>query len=582
MSITNVRNFIEKSGCGLVTAVVIGVVMLASVFTMNCARGQSNANPNEEAASEVIAKIGDSTLSYQVLQEQLSTQMGNVPPTTPLDQRAGFYAMLVRQATDQLIVQHLGKTKGVSVTEDDVKADILRQVDQQIEMLKNSMVQQKQLKSGATQEEFEKLFEKQAGQTLASVRDKALTDTLSNPSRSAQIRANLFQKKLSEKVAASAKVTDEDVKAFMRSYTVERISVSKEKGGVSPEDLIQKAAAELKAGKSFDEVQATYSEEKEKGPLPMGGAETFYDATMAPVRSLKAGQVSEPIKGPFGWTIVKMVKIDDSGLKNFEKEKETQRTVVGNYIAQSEMKQLQDAERGNVKILSAGLEHLLKVDDLVNGKNSATATKEGLLELAGPVSADPTPIGQEAATFGRFLAFNAAEKLFTEAEKVEQRPLKIEILKECERVADGVALRVELAELLTLAKDPAAVEELINAISQNTGSFGPEGQQQFSNFGPMLERMKKAGIVTPEKEREVIAAMDGYRMAAKEDAAFKAKQEEERKLAEAEQKKAEEAAKKEAEAAKKSGKGDAAKPAEPSTSELLNPGASKPPVPSGP
>ncbi len=579
MSISNVRNFIEKSGCGLVTAVVIGVVMVASVFSMNCARGQGGEETTQP--DEVVAKIGSSTLSFLSLNEQINTQMADVPPSTPLDQRATFYAMLIRQGTDQMIVEHLAKTKGITISDEDLKASITKQIDQQVEGLRSQLVQQKQLDAGASQADFEKLFEKQSGQTLASLKEKALTDTLSNPARSAGQKSRLYQEKLTQKMAADAKVSDDDVKAFMRNYTVEKIVVAKAKGTTSPEELIQKASSDLKAGKSFDEVQALYSEEKEKGPMPMMGMEMFFTPDMAPLRTLKVGQVSEPIKTQFGWTITKMVKVDDTPLKNFEKDKVEQRKSVTDFVGRGELTRLQEAERKNIKYMSVGVEHLMKAYDMVAGPEAGTATKETLLELARQDPTDPSPLGQQAATFGRYLAFFAAQKEFTATEKTENRPLNIELLQACSRVADGVDLRIKLAELLTEEKQPAAVEELVNAISQNTGSFDEAGQQIFSSFGPLLEKMKKAGIVTPEGETKVNEAMDTYRTSAKEHAAFVAQQEEERKKAEAEQKKAEAAAKKEAEEAKKKAGASGTKPATPSTSELLNPGA-KPPTPAGP
>lgn len=118
-------------------------------------------------------------------------------------------------------------------------------------------------------------------------------------------------------VRKSIKVTPEDLAAFNRaSHILIRVPSSadaaeKDKADAEAKAKIEKIAAEIKAGMSFEEAAKTYSEDpmnKDKG----GDLGFFAKGQMVPefekaIESLKPGQVSDPVKTTYGYHIIKYV-----------------------------------------------------------------------------------------------------------------------------------------------------------------------------------------------------------------------------------------------------------------------------------
>jgi parvulin-like peptidyl-prolyl isomerase len=141
-------------------------------------------------------------------------------------------------------------------------------------------------------------------------------------------------------------VKDEDVKAYFdkhpekfistESFSARHILVStkpqgKEKPRTDEEALarLKKIQAALKAGKTFDELAKTYSDDpgsKDKGGLyenmPFGRFVPEFDKA---VRTQDAGKVGKPVKTTFGYHLIKVEKVNPAMPQTFEAAKEAAR-----------------------------------------------------------------------------------------------------------------------------------------------------------------------------------------------------------------------------------------------------------------
>ncbi|MEJ5222696.1 MAG: hypothetical protein WHT63_11905, partial [Tepidiforma sp.] len=64
MSITKTRKFIERSGCGLIVSIVVGVIMLLGIVLY----GQSGAPRMDEQSGPAVFQVGDLEVPAQAVE----------------------------------------------------------------------------------------------------------------------------------------------------------------------------------------------------------------------------------------------------------------------------------------------------------------------------------------------------------------------------------------------------------------------------------------------------------------------------------------------------------------------------------
>jgi parvulin-like peptidyl-prolyl isomerase len=168
---------------------------------------------------------------------------------------------------------------------------------------------------------------------------------------------------------AKSAVKDEDVKAYFdkhpekfmtpESFNARHILVSTRAQGTEKARTDDEAKARikeiqeaLKAGKSFEELAKTYSDDpgsKEKGGLydtmPFGRFVPEFDKA---VRDQKAGEVGEPVKSMHGYHLIKVEKITPAVPQTFETAKEAAKQQASADVQEKVMNEYMDAARKEV------------------------------------------------------------------------------------------------------------------------------------------------------------------------------------------------------------------------------------------
>lgn len=602
MSITSVRNFIEKTGCGLWTGIVLGVVLLGSLWSGQADCGNKHEAQIQKDESPVVAEIG----SYKVtmngvetmyrsrlddysanMQSALASEGGYEGITAEADAR--LYAESLGSLVDAGIVVELGKKNGVVAAED---AAISQALDAGIQQLKFQLFQQGKLKDFDSQSAFETAYKAATGKEWNAALQEQTAQLKQRMQSDQAVRLQLMSDAvrmgISKKFASEVKIPEEELKKSNDAWTVKRIFVpTTGEGEASARATLERALKEIKAGLAFEKAVAKYSKDlpEPNKTLEQSNQSLIYTQLlsqkgMAPLKSLKKGGISPIVEAIGGLAVYKVIEQKSNPIADFDAQRTRLLEQIGAPAAgerlQSEMEKAR--KETPIKWTSKGFEALYKVFEFVSEPSTGSLPKAELIkkytELATAATAAKAEdqAGSRAAVFARFLCSTAAFAQMDEAQRARARKDRIEAIKDVLEGTEQASLRLELADLLIAEKDPEALQQVIDAARANN-SFGPMGKANYALLNRTVDKLRTAKMLEPEASQEIAKQLQRYEAERlefdKQQAEIKKEEEEQRRLA------AEEA-KKEAAKNKPVERSEAAKPQEEapkplSTEDILKP-----------
>src|ERR1019366_3635079 len=230
---------------------------------------------------------------------------------------------------------------GVPLGDSEIRKAANEQFELGLTQARMKFMSQGKIKPTATDKEFSDAVKAASGKTPDDLRKEqasAMDGFLKDPVQRAQEQARLAISEVPKALAAKLKPTDAELKDSYRSLSVKQVLLS----GTDVAGQIAKVQADLKTGSSFEAMIDRYS--KDKPPVgkklsemdaPITGDQLAED-TYAPLRKLKAGDVSPVIVTPNGSVIYKVTKIKNDLPKDFEKNKETLRTQFADKLAKTQ------------------------------------------------------------------------------------------------------------------------------------------------------------------------------------------------------------------------------------------------------
>jgi hypothetical protein len=578
---------------------VIAVALLAGFATTFFGRGAASEAQNKQEIP-TAAKVGSTVVDVESISNAISTtrqSISGVEIPEPL-QEVQIATQAVATAVNTAVSTELSKKYGVVVDDAAIQAELNRQIDEQISMWRMEMTMMKKLKDGATESEFEQVLKKEGRIRDNSLADwrKSITESIGQrPELQARMRTEAARNLVLEKFKNEAKLSDADLKASMASLTVKRVFIPE---GVAspvakdPKVAITEAEAELKKGTPFEDVVAKYS----KDPVPTGKSikdstqtfvmsQAYSDSAFAPMKGLKVGQVSPVMNVEGGFALYKVIKIEPNVPADFEKQKEGQRTSLANQIAQrrlaDEMKTFESGAA--ITWTDTGAQALYLMNQAFSSPTPDNKKLEEVLKLPSPGDS----FGRQWYSLARYGAMSLIWSKLSEADKKKRADEKLMILQEVVSVTDGPTLRLDIADVLRMKKDPAAGQELSLAARNNTG-FGPNAQRSTDEITKRIPEFMKDGVLSAETKAAIEKTLTEWRASKKQadDALAQqaAEMERQRKENEAAVKKAEEEAKKAAGTQKMGGGGNVnpGGAAPPSSNSLNGSAAPAAPAPAGP
>ena len=527
MSISTFQEKFIKGGCGKFVLLFCGAAMVIGMAFSNCSRGQKlqalDAKGNKE---KIFATVGDVALPFSMVDNAVDQQMkqSQLPPdilaTLPPEYRIQAVAGGVSQAIQTAQIYEIAKRMGYKADDESIKKTL--HFTSETDFENNLLAQVKksgQLKDNATIKDLEEFAKPQLqGKTIKDIYttqmtelDKILKD------KDSQKRVELVlgggQQYLLDKFSEGINPTDDEVKKGFENYEIKRI-VAKAATPTASTDAkakADKAYADLKAGKSFEEVMDTSSEETPSDPkkkksenvlnLSQDMVEKLPD--FKAVLTLQPGTYSEPQKVTEGYAIIKYVgkKVDIP--KDFEakkaqyKQQNISQQVTKKFKAEMDKIEKEVKPNFEVKAYEAAYRYQ-KAMALTAGPAQETEFK-AIFDLAkGVASTDDKP------DVAAMLEVITIQHLYDQpgADKNKLKADRIAALENYLTFNDSWAYRKEVIDSYKEKGDKAkAFDQLTTALDKNT-KFDAQGQTTFSDISAKFLELKTAGLVSADQEKQ--------------------------------------------------------------------------------
>lgn len=505
----------EKSGCAWFVIIPLGIILIVGLW-IGGSGAPKEPTPEEIAAmSPPIALVGEYKISADQLREAIDqrnsmTQAEILEPLAEVQNINLALSGLIDRAT----MLEFAKKEGILLTDASVRTILGKRVKQMRDMIREQLVADKKLAANATDAEFLAAAKKE-GQDVEAQEKQAfeqIDQALKDPSLRPQIMESAAQIALQDKYAQKTTVSDADLENSYKQYVFKQIVFNEAKEGAENKKMAEKALAEIKAGKSFEQAMEQYIKTapptgKKKSDVTQDLPASFVDTneTYAELRNMKPGEV-KLVEMQFGPVLYKFVQEKKELPPDFATKKEDLRKQqVMSKAFENVMKDVEEFKK-NVKIKweSPGHEVLHKYMKELQGGKLANKPFAEMKQVLEPLSneaktaADSDPEGRRAAVLARYAMLDQLWKnAKTEEEKnsiIEERILAAEeVLAETE----SPQTRLALAQLYLDKKDPAAIEQVIRAAEGNT-SLGPMGQKTDNDIVAMVAKLKAASLGTPD------------------------------------------------------------------------------------
>jgi len=502
VSITKTRKFIERSGCGLIVSIVVGVIMLLGIVLY----GQMGAPRMDEKSGPAVFQVGDLEVPAQAVellaQAAAATQGARVEALPPL-QKAQVYAAVLQELTLKAKLYQIAKRSGVKMDDEAIRKGIDGELDAMVANLHSMLLSLKRIPEKTTVEELAKNPAIQ-GQ-MQEVR-AILERMMQNEALREVLAARYADQGLRDAERAKVAADDASIKTMFDTYVLNGILVSLSSS--KPEEakeLGRKIADEIKA-QGFEAVAKRYREQKNPAVEVFEGRRmprTFLAMLeeYRPVLSLKKGETTGFVESPTGGAVFQVADVVNEPPSDFEKRKDQYKAqYIDQQAALSLQRQIAEVEKTTPVVWKdAGFKALYDW-------SQAPRTREALLKVAEEAKAASeaeNTIGLPQAILARYAAVEDAWSLAPEKDRASLKEIRAEAIAGLLGIAEDATLRLELARLyLDLKKGDQAYEQLLNAAEVNTG-FDPENLATHKATRELLDRLVAAKLVTDAQKQAV-------------------------------------------------------------------------------
>lgn len=502
MSITKTRKFIERSGCGLIVSVVIGVVLLLGIVLY----GQTGAPGMDQQSGPAVLQVGDLEVPAQAVellaQAATATQGARLEALPPL-QKAQVYAAVLQELTLKAKLYQIAKRSGVKMDDEAIRKGIDGELNAMVANLHGLLLSLKRIPEKTTVEELAKNPAIQ-GQ-MQEVR-AILERMMENEALREVLAARYADQGLRDAERAKVATDDASIKTMFDTYVLDGILVSLSSS--KPEEakeLGRKIAEEVKA-QGFEAVAKRYRVQKNPAVEVFEGRRmprTFLAMLeeYRPVLNLKKGETTGFVESPTGGAVFQVADIVNEPPSDFDKRKDQYKAqYIDQQAALSLQRQIAEVEKATPVVWKdAGFKALYDW-------SQAPRTREALLKVAEEAKAASEAeetVGLPQAILARYAAVEDAWSLAPEKDRDGLKEIRAEAIAGLLGIAEDANLRLELARLyLDLRRGDQAYEQLLNAAEVNTG-FEPENLANHKAIRDLLNRLVAAKLVTDAQKQAV-------------------------------------------------------------------------------
>lgn len=568
MSISVFQEKIIKGGCGKFVLLFCGVAMVFGMAFSNCSRGEKlSATGLKGEPVKTFATVGEVEVPNSMVTEAIDrltqqSQLSQYPPeileSLPIEYRIQSVIGGIMQTVQIAEVYEMAKRNGYKSDDDSVKKAL--HFTSETDFMNNILDRGKktgELKENATIKDVEELLKPQLqGKTLKDVflsQQTQLNDILKDPQKRLDVVLSGGQQYMMDKLTEGINPTEAEVKNSFEIYDVKRIIA---KGSSTVTDAAAKAKADkayadLKAGKSFEDVMNSSSDDIQSDPkkkksdivLNPGKTEVENNPDYKVLLTLQPGSFSEPQKVVEGYAIFKYLgkKIDVP--KDYEANKAKHKAQYISKIVQKKFKDELDKVEKDVKPTfdskaNEAAYRYAKAMTLPDGQAKETEFK-AIYDLTKAVTGS-----DEKPDLAATLQVITIQHIYDQptSDKVKLKDDRIAALENYLSYNNSWSFRKEVIDAYKAKGDKTkAFEQVMAALDKNT-KFDSQAQQVFSDIAAKFQEIKTAGLVSADQESQFNTKRDLWRSDKekydKDAAALKKQQEEDAKKAAEEAKKA--------------------------------------------
>ncbi len=394
----------------------IFIVTLPLVFVPGSFMGRSQQEePRGAAQGEVIARVDGKDLTSAQFEQQFDRLLGQLLPLyASFGQSVGLdgiwqwrlNAFEQAVAEEQLLAE--AEAKGISVSRGDIKEYANELAGQELSRLKESfspeqlearlaeVVARTEMSKEPRDQVSEKWFRRWMQKRLLK--------------ESGQLQRELLLRRVRQAVVGSASVTEQEVRASYDRATVRELLVALAPEGKAKrtEEQARARAAQLAARARKGEDQAKLVREESDDPearrtggllasLPRGSKPAEWERA---VFTLLPEGISDPIKTPAGYVIVRMEKIERKLPQDFEKSKQQ---YMNNFAQQKQAMAWQEyqrklREKAKVEVLDPEIRAWQAMQSTGGGEAALRALRDAAAQARDREGLGPAAVFFELAT----------------------------------------------------------------------------------------------------------------------------------------------------------------------------------------
>jgi hypothetical protein len=506
--------------------------------------------------------VGDVELPVDTVDKALEAQMSQsqLPPgimdSLPPEYKLQMIAQAVSSSIQSAEMFEVAKRLGFSNDDDSVKKAFHLSSESDFRNFAiTSLRKAGQLKENSTDKDFDDLVKKEAqGKTISEIYKSQLTEfesTLKDNQKKMQLVLAGAQRYAMEKLQAGINPTDDEVKKSFETYEIKRVvvRVTDKVTADQAKAKIDKAYADLKAGKSFEDVMDAYTDDiaqdkKKKSESVMSLNQDMIDQNpdFKVIQKLQPGSYSEPEKVAEGYVVYKYAGKKMTLPKDYEANKALYK---GQFISVQTSKKFKEEIDKVEKEIKPNFE--IKAYEAVFQFQKAMTAPAGAEQGAALQTAYDTAKAvdksADKADIAAMVEVAAMDKLYNQptADKAKLKEPRIASLEKYLSFFDNWSYRKEVIDnYKELKSGDKAFDQILIAMDKNT-KYDQMAQNTFSDVSSKFLELKQAGLIKPEQETQFRDKQEKWqkekKLYEKEEAAMKAQ-------AEADKKKAEEEAKK--------------------------------------
>lgn len=533
MSITSARNFFEKSGCGTIAIVVVGITMVFG-FLYGRGGGNNQQDGSTEDKSPALVMVGQYKVTDAQVRnyaDQIIAQQGQSSETgLSADETASIYASVLISNLGNLLLNDLAASQGISVSDDQILEAAKTEIEAQISSAISQLKMMNRISATATPAQIDAAFKEQFKMTVGEAREQMLNQKkqeLANPDARLAAATRQLSEKLKAAAANKITVSDDELKQSFNTYVTKRIVFGSAK--VTPKDQLDKAnkvLAELKGGLSFEAAMNKYSEDpapaankpKSESTTDLPQSIIDYDPSYSSLPKLKPGQFTDVVVTSAGPTIIKLIKVESKIPGDFNTRKKDYMKVEVERRADRKVRddliKLRDSDKIVWKSNSAEALYLwnLSQNDIMYSADKVKK-KELLLKALAAVQKTKDS-GDEADNKWQILADYVIHKTLVDMtqgdEQKKYRDGLIEAMVALPNIIETPGIRLDLVKIYLDRKDKQAGAELL-AAAQNNTTTGEQAQAFFNRINGLRPTLKAAGLLAADEDKKIGEELDRWK-----------------------------------------------------------------------